>query len=121
VTAVLAKARAAWGDPLPDWIERLAQECQSSSQRLVGERLGRSAGLISQVLANKYPGNLAAIEEAVRGAYLAASVNCPALGQLPVDECQSWRRKARKFVNVNSQRVAMYRACSSCPRNQKDA
>ncbi|MDT9701984.1 hypothetical protein, partial [Streptomyces sp. P17] len=92
-----------------------------SSQRAVAERLGRSAGLVSQVLRNKYPGNMALLEDAVRGAYLAATVECPALGTLPTDECQAWRKRARRFVNTNHLRVRMYHACASCPRNQKDA
>lgn len=118
--ALIEKARIAWGDPLPDWVEMLARECASTSQRAVADRLGRSAGLISQVLAGKYPGDIAAIEDAVRGAWMGASVECPALGTLPTDECQAWRVKARTFVNVNSLRVRMYRACQACPRNRKE-
>lgn len=106
-----------WPAPVPDWIERLAEECASSSQRAVAEKLGRSAGLISQVLRSKYPGDMRAIEEAVRGAFMDATVPCPALGTLPTDECQMWRRRAREFVNTNSLRVRMYRACQSCPLN----
>lgn len=113
-------ARVHWGDPLPDWIERLARECEASNQRRVAERLGRSAGLISSVLRRKYPGDLDALEEAVRGAFMNATVNCPARGAMPADECQDWRRKSRKFVSVNSERVQMYRACTSCPRNRRD-
>lgn len=114
-------ARAAWGaTTVPDWILRLAQECAASTQRRVADQLGRSAGLISQVLRNKYPGDMAAIEDAVRGAFMNATVECPALGTLPTDECQSWRRKARSGVRTNALRVRMINACQTCPRNQKE-
>lgn len=113
-------ARAHWGTPAPDWIEQLARECARSSQRVVAERLNRSAGLVSQVLRQKYPGDMAAVEDAVRGAFMGASVECPALGTLPTDECQLWRKRSRKFVNTNSLRVRMFRACTACPRNQEE-
>lgn len=112
-------ARAAWKPLTPDWIERLAEECAAGTQRSVAEKLGRSAGLISQVLRNKYPGDMASIEEAVRGAFMDAMIVCPALGNLPTDECQSWRRNSRHFVNTNSLRVRMYRACQNCPVNKE--
>ncbi len=120
MTSPLDVARAAWGVPLPDWVERLAQECGCSTQRRVAEQLGRSAGLVSQVLRNKYPGDLAAVEDAVRGAWMGASVSCPALGTIPTTECQVWRRKARAGVRTNALRVRMINACQACPRNQKD-
>jgi transcriptional regulator with XRE-family HTH domain len=113
-------ARLHWGAEMPRWIEDLARECEASSQNKVAQRLGRSAALISQVLRAKYPGDLAAVEELFNGAFNAATVDCPALGQLPANECRHWREKARRFVNVNSLRVRMYRACSSCPRNRRE-
>ena len=116
----LARAQAAWGEPLPDWIACLARQSAETSQREAAARIGRSASLVSQVLGGVYRGDLGAIEDAVRGAWMNASVDCPALGTLPTHECQAWRRKARSFVNVNSLRVRMYRACSNCPRNRKD-
>lgn len=112
-------ARVAWADRggAPDWIEALAQACDASTQSAVAERLGRSAGLISQVLRCKYPGDMAGVEDAVRGAFMAATIECPALGTLPTDECQQWRARSKTFVNTNSLRVRMYRACHRCPRN----
>lgn len=121
MSGALETARAHWGEDLPDWVERLAKECAASSQRRVADRLGRSAGLISHVLRNNYPGDTEAVEEAVRGAFMNAEVACPALGTIPADECQSWRRKSRRFVNVNSLRVRMFRACANCPRNRKES
>lgn len=112
-------ARAAWGDPLPDWIAALAAACAASTQRQVAEQLGRSAGLVSQVLRNKYPGDMAAVEEAVRGAFMHAVVACPALGPIPPRSCEEWRRAAAEFQNTNPTRVRMYRACHRCPRFRK--
>ncbi|RUS64900.1 hypothetical protein EGN72_02595 [Pseudorhodobacter sp. E13] len=118
-TTPLTTARAAWGDAIPDWVEALAIECGRSSQNAVAKELERSSALISQVLRNKYPGNLTAFEERFRGVFLDARVRCPALGDLPANECQDWREKAREFVPTNSQRSRMFAACKACPRNQK--
>ncbi len=116
----LDRAKAAWGDKLPDWVERLAVECGRSSQSKVASALDRSATMVSQVLSKSYPGDMAAIEDRVRGIYMDKTVICPALGDLPTQECQDWRNKARVFALGNPMRVRMYRACLSCPRNQGD-
>jgi len=112
-------ARLAWGDRMPEWVETLARECAAHSQVNVANEIGRSPALVSQVLRRKYPGDLAAVEEAVRGAFMGAQVTCPALGPIATNECQEWQRKSRRFVNVNAHRVRMYRACHQCPRNAR--
>ena len=113
----LAIARASWGTDLPDWIARLASECEATSQSAVAKRLGRSASLISTVLRSKYPGDMAAVEDIVRGALMSATVSCPVRGDMPTHVCRSWREKSKRFAGNNAERVTMYRACNRCPRN----
>jgi hypothetical protein len=112
-------ARQSWGADMPNWIVRLSEECAKSSQNKVAAQMGRSAALISQVLRNKYPGDLHAVEELFRGNFMAETVLCPALGALPMHECHGWMSKARNFNPANSLRVRMYRACKRCPRFTK--
>ena len=109
-------ARTHWGEELPDWVEALARACVATSQNKVAAQLGRSPSLVSAVLRQRYPGSLAAVEELVRGVCMAATVDCPSLGELPMHECSAWRVKARSFENTNSLRVRMFRACHACPR-----
>lgn len=113
-------AREAWGEAMPDWVARLAAECAATSQTRVAARMERSTTLVSQVLRAKYPGDLAAVEDVVRGVFEGAVVECPQLGTIPSNDCQDWRRKSLRFSSVNSMRVDMYRACHRCPRNRKD-
>ncbi len=120
MSANVEKMRRAWGKDAPDWVQRLARECDASTQRAVGEKLVRSGSLISQVLNNSYLGDIDGVEDAVRGAYMDATVECPALGTLPTDECQSWRKKARGGVRTNALRVRMINACNSCPKFKKE-
>lgn len=112
-------ARLAWGEALPDWVAALARECEASSQSRVAARLGRSSALVSQVLRNKYRADLAGVEQVFRGVFESLTVDCPALGSIPANVCRDWQLKARSFVNVNSLRVRMYRACHGCPRFHK--
>ncbi|WP_121064686.1 hypothetical protein [Chachezhania antarctica] len=113
-------ARAAWGPEIPDWVVTLARECAQASQNKVAAQLGYSAALVSQVLRRKYPGDLRAVETAVRGAYEEFVIACPALGEIAPKLCQEWRGKARKYSNENSQRVRMFRACNACPHFRKE-
>lgn len=109
-------AIAAWGDDLPDWVAALARECAATSQSKVAARMGRSSALVSQVLRRKYPADLAGVEQVFRGVFENLTLDCPALGTIPANACRDWQLKAATFLNVNSLRVRMYRACHACPR-----
>lgn len=110
---------AAWGPEVPDWVQRLAEECDRTSQSKVAARLNRSAALVSTVLRRKYAGDMAAVEEVVRGVYLGGTVACPALGTISTAICRDWMRLAGSYSNETSERVRMRRACRACPRFMK--
>ncbi len=112
----IEKARAAWGADLPAWVMAMAEECDGSSQTVVAERMGYSAGTVSQIIGRKYLGKLGGVEEAFRSAFAGLTIPCPALGDISAMTCRTWREKARSFGNTNAQRVTMYRACRRCPR-----
>lgn len=60
----LKKAKAAWGDDVPEWIESLAKYCMKSSLAYLSDRIGYSLASISLVLNNKYNGDINAVKEA---------------------------------------------------------
>lgn len=111
----------AWGGDAPDWVIRLAEECAATSQVKVARRLGRSGALVNQVLRNRYKGDMAGVEDCVRGIFMNGTIDCPALGAIPSNECHDWRKKSRQFGNANMLRVRMFRACNHCPRNTREA
>ena len=113
------RARAAWGEDAPASLMDMAAACAESSQAKVADRMDWSATAISQALNRLYPGDYSAIEQSFMGAFREAVVDCPAKGRMPTHECRQWRVKSRKFCSVNSDRVAMFRACNSCARNAK--
>lgn len=110
-TAQLAmdNALSAWGTPLPDWIAVLADECDRTTQKATGARIGYSAGVVNAVLKRAYKGDYSAVEQSVRGALMAATVNCPVLGELTTDRCLQQQRQP--FAAHNPQRIALWRAC----------
>lgn len=110
-------ARAAWGAPLPDWVETLAIACTKTSQASVAKQLDRSGAVISQVLRKIYPAEMERIEVRVRGVFMDGRVACPGLGEIAVQLCQDWQDKADSIVLGSPMRQRMYRACNSCPRH----
>jgi len=104
---------------MSDWIEVLRRECERSSQKRVGARLGYSASVISQVINRRYPGDLERIRLAVEGAYCGATVDCPAVGEMPRDRCLEHQQMS--FSASNPLRVLLARTCPECPnRHKKD-
>lgn len=110
-------AQSAWGIPLPDWIDVLARKCLEMPQVRVADRIGYSPAVVSQLLRARYKGNVAAVEDAVRGAWMGATVNCPVVGVMRTDVCRQWQAKSRDFKPTNSNRVRMFYACADCPLN----
>ena len=104
-------AKDAYGSDLPEWVLKLARECERTSQGKVARRMGRSGAMVSQVLHNKYPGNVLAMKEIFLGVFDNGAVECPGLGNIPGQKCHEWRKKARHFAATNTERVRMFRAC----------
>ncbi|MFG1207040.1 transcriptional regulator [Xanthobacter flavus] len=111
-----ARARAGWGTP-PDFIMTLADACARETQAGVARRLGLSGSLLSQALAGKYPGDMAKLEEIVRGALMGEHVTCPVLGEIGRDQCVAEQKKP--FTASSSVRTRLYRACrAGCPNSR---
>lgn len=109
----------AWGDPLPDWVEALADECDRTSQNKAAVRLGYTAGAISQVLRRRYAANTDAIEEQIRGALMSETIACPVLGALGKDACRKWRGRSRSSALINTLHTTMRISCRKCPHNRE--
>jgi hypothetical protein len=116
-TSVSDRARAAWGGDIPDWVLALAKACDESSQSAVAKRIGKSGALVSTVLNKAYGAGLTAVEQVVRGALMSATVDCPAVGEMPADLCITHQRET--WSPHNPQRIALYRACrAGCPHSR---
>ena len=113
--SAVAAAAEAWGDAMPDWVRTLAEACDRRSQAAVARDLGYSAAVVNRVLKAAYAGRYDTVEKAVTGALMAATVQCPVLGDLPSHQCLEIQR--RPFAATNAQRVRLYRACRSCKNN----
>lgn len=121
-TNFVAKARAAWGEEIPDWILTLAEEATRTSGKAVAQRLDYSSSVISTVLGRSYPGDYARIEQVVRGAFMGASVDCPVLGSIGRDRCLS--EQGQPFRASSAFRAQLFHACNMpgrCPHSKKTA
>lgn len=98
------------------WLEVLRQQVAEHGQPKVSRMLGVSTACVSQVVNEKYPGDMARIEKLVEGAFLQKCVNCPVLGDLPLHECM--QHQVRKGVSSNPLYMQLYKACrSGCPHS----
>lgn len=113
------KARAAWGDALPPWVEELARACDLRGVRQISKTMDYSPAVVSQILNNKYQGSLTRVETAVRGRLMNATVQCPVMGgDLWLDRCLMHQSRAND-PRFNSMEAALFRrAClGGCPNS----
>jgi hypothetical protein len=94
------------------WITVLAEACRAQTQASVAKRIGYSAAVVSQVLKGNYKGDLTRVQQAVEGALMGATVNCPVIGELPRNVCLEYQR--REFASTNPTRVQLSRTCPTC-------
>jgi hypothetical protein len=113
------RAAAAWGADMPDWVRTLAAACDTSSQRRVADRLARSTSLVSRVLTNSYPGDLADLENRVRAVLGAETVACPAIGDaIPLAACRRHRAPVNKGLPARNHHQQLFRRhCPDCAHN----
>ena len=118
---ILAKAKAAWGDALPDWVETLALEANRTTSAKAAQRIGYSGAVLSHVFANNYSGDIGRVEAKVRGALMSATVDCPAVGEIGLDRCLNEQKMTN--TGASSIRARIFRACRGigqpkCPHSR---
>lgn len=105
---------SAWGQQPPQFIQVLVMLVkETGSKKAAASRIGIDRASVSTLLANKYPANIARMEQKIM-AY-CATIECPVLGMIESAECQ--KQREMPFISSNPQRVALYRACRNCDRN----
>lgn len=111
------KAREAWGEGLPPEVAVLAEFADARTATAAAAAIGCSPGLVSHVLANRYPGSMPTVIEKIRGALMGHVVACPVLGEIGRDHCL--QEQGRPFATTNAARARVYRACrSGCPHSR---
>lgn len=111
------KARKAWGEDVPNWVEALAKACDETSQAKTAARLGYSPATVNLVLSNRYGASIDTVEQIVRGALMSETVPCPVMGKIGKDRCRQGVETARTFSAANSQHVRLFKTCPTCPHH----
>lgn len=107
----LDKARDAYGENLPDWIETLALEADRTTQSAAALRIGYCGAVVSGLINKKYTGDWDRTEAKVRGALMGEEVLCPEAGSIRRDRCLNEQKMP--FNASSPHRIALYRACRS--------
>lgn len=100
----------------PAWVVVMREHRKAHGGKKTAEAIGYSGGVVSQVLAGKYPGDLQAVQQKVEGALMGLSVRCPVIGELPRNRCLEYQRQG--FAASNPMRVRFAQACPSCPNRR---
>lgn len=103
-----AKANAAWGCPIPDWVKALAEESDCSSLRKVAAKLRVSPASVSLAI-NRQRDNFDFIKPKVEQFLMITMVACPVMGVMSRQECL--QEQARDFSAANPLQVRLYGAC----------
>lgn len=110
------KARMAWGEHLPDWVEVLAEQAENFGLKKTAKAIGYSTAAISSVINNRYQGRLDHVKDAARGAFMGASVICPVLGEIGRDTCLNHQKSTAR--GTSSLRARLRYACrNGCPHS----
>jgi hypothetical protein len=113
-----AKVRETWPTPTPDWIVELSNLADREGLGGAGKAIGYSRSAVSTVLANKYRGDVHAVELKVRGALMAETVECPVLGPIGRDHCLDEQKEP--FRATSGFRARLYQACrGGCPNARR--
>lgn len=98
------------------WLELLNSAVDRFGRREVEKRLGISKATLSQVLNQKYPGNMGNIETLVLEQFsvdLNTEMDCPVLGEISRDRCL--REQVKPLIATNPTRVKLWQTCRTCP------
>ncbi len=113
------KARAAWGDNCPSWVIVMAQACDDSTQAKVGRCLNYTSGsVVSAVIGKIYKGDMGLVEKRVMGELMAATIECPATGEIALAVCLETQDHAKRGNRTSAFRARMVKACTECPRSR---
>lgn len=113
-----AKVKETWPTPTPEWIVELAALADREGLAGAEAAIGYSRSAISTVLANKYRGDVDSVEQKVRGALMAETVECPVLGPIGRDRCLDEQKEP--FRATSAFRARLFQACrNGCPNARR--
>ncbi|RRH98050.1 transcriptional regulator [Mesorhizobium tamadayense] len=110
------KAADAWGANVPDWVAELVRIADAEGLGGAEKRVNYSRSAISTIISGKYNGDLGRVEQMVRGALMAETVDCPVLGEIGRDRCLIEQKEP--FRATSRHRAQLFHACKTCPQRR---
>lgn len=116
----LDKAIAAYEGDVPDWVTELATYADRHGQKKAGAAIGYSNSVVSMVINRSKDSaklDLKRVEQAVRGALMGLTVDCPVYGEIGRNTCLT--NQDLPFSAHRRERVALWHACrNGCPHSR---
>ena len=103
------KAEAAWGVPLPDWIEKLATACAGKGLRKTAEDLSVSPAIVSLAIRRSRAKRDFIERRRVKDILGISIIPCPVLGLISRKDCRDNQQKP--FSSINPIAVQLFRSC----------
>ncbi len=114
------KALSAYDGQVPDWVAELAAYADRFGQKQAGAAIGYSNSVVSMVVNKSKDAqklDLRRVEQAVRGALMGLTVDCPVYRQIGRDVCLT--NQDLPFSAHRRERVALWHACrNGCPHSR---
>lgn len=82
----------------------------------VARKIGRSKSAVCHVLRGTYKGNPDNIIALVERAFSVEAIECPVLGNIPLNRCIE--EQGKPFAVTNRIRVALARTCPACEKKR---
>lgn len=99
------------------WLEMLRREVAKHGLGKVAEMMETSRTSVSQLVNDKYPGNLDNMRRRVEGVFFNRTVQCPVAGEIPAQQC--FTNQKRK-PGSNPMNLRFFKACrSGCEHSQQ--
>ena len=98
------------------WLDELQRAAAAEGQSAVAKRIGYSTTVVCQVLKGNYKGDLSRVQRAVEGALMHATVDCPVIGDIPLQRCIEHQRGPKRYTNP--MRVQLAHTCPTCPNRR---
>jgi hypothetical protein len=100
----------------PEWIGVLRAHASAHGQKASGRAIGYSGSYVCSIINGKITSGLDAVQQAVEGALMGKTVDCPVIGDIPRNRCLE--HQAKPFAATSPMRVALSRACPTCPNRR---
>lgn len=99
------------------WLLELRKQVETTSLKVVADKLGVSKTTVSLLINGKYPADTAKMQNLVESVFLGYTVHCPILGEIPKHRCAA--QQSTVDPGNRPQAIQLWKACRSGCENSE--